>query len=90
MGEGEIRCCGSNLFLKSRFGGGYKLTVEFDKSITEQQQNFISELSETCSLKVMECSDVRIDVKLSKEENTNFTNMFAWLESKKEKYNIAN
>lgn len=30
MGEGKIRCCGSSLFLKNKYGGGYKLTIEKD------------------------------------------------------------
>lgn len=35
MGEGKIRCCGSNLFLKQKFGGGYKLQIEFSETITK-------------------------------------------------------
>ncbi|KAG2768751.1 hypothetical protein Pcac1_g20084 [Phytophthora cactorum] len=27
MAEGEMRCCGSSLFLKNRFGAGYNLTL---------------------------------------------------------------
>lgn len=27
MAEGEVRCCGSSLFLKNRFGAGYNLTI---------------------------------------------------------------
>ena len=27
MAEGELRCCGSSLFLKNRFGSGYTLTI---------------------------------------------------------------
>ncbi|TYZ68996.1 hypothetical protein PybrP1_010597 [[Pythium] brassicae (nom. inval.)] len=27
MSEGELRCCGSSLFLKNRFGAGYNLTL---------------------------------------------------------------
>jgi len=38
MGEGEIRCCGSNLFLKQKFGGGYKLQIEFTQTLEESKQ----------------------------------------------------
>ena len=27
MGEGELKCCGSSLFLKNRFGVGYNLVI---------------------------------------------------------------
>ena len=27
MGEGKVQCCGSSLFLKNRFGVGYRLTL---------------------------------------------------------------
>lgn len=27
MSEGKLRCCGSSLFLKNRFGVGYSLTM---------------------------------------------------------------
>ncbi|ETL45373.1 hypothetical protein L916_04529 [Phytophthora nicotianae] len=30
MAEGELRCCGSSLFLKNRFGAGYNLTLVKD------------------------------------------------------------
>ncbi|KAL3659650.1 hypothetical protein V7S43_015325 [Phytophthora oleae] len=32
MAEGEMRCCGSSLFLKNRFGAGYNLTLVKDDS----------------------------------------------------------
>ena len=28
--EGELKCCGSSLFLKNRFGNGYSLVVAKD------------------------------------------------------------
>ncbi len=27
MGEGEIKCCGSSMFLKERYGVGYSLNI---------------------------------------------------------------
>jgi hypothetical protein len=32
MAEGKVRCCGSSLFLKEKYGVGYQLTVEKKKS----------------------------------------------------------
>ena len=27
MGEGKLKCCGKSIFLKNKFGTGYKLTI---------------------------------------------------------------
>ena len=32
ISHGKLRCCGSSLFLKSKFGDGYHLTMVKDKS----------------------------------------------------------
>ncbi|KAF1321194.1 Abc transporter a family member 1, partial [Globisporangium splendens] len=32
MAEGEVRCCGSSLFLKNRYGAGYNLTLVKDEA----------------------------------------------------------
>eukprot|EP01022_Parablepharisma_sp_SALTPOND_P008103 TRINITY_DN135208_c1_g1_i1.p2 TRINITY_DN135208_c1_g1~~TRINITY_DN135208_c1_g1_i1.p2 ORF type:complete len:703 (-),score=70.20 TRINITY_DN135208_c1_g1_i1:8906-11014(-) len=36
MSEGEIKCCGSPLFLKNRFGTGYQLTLVKELGFTEK------------------------------------------------------
>ena len=36
MGEGEVRCCGSSMFLKNRYGVGYNLTLV--KEVTAQSR----------------------------------------------------
>ncbi|KAG3146994.1 hypothetical protein PI126_g13047 [Phytophthora idaei] len=33
MAEGELRCCGSSLFLKSQYGAGYNLTITLNVTI---------------------------------------------------------
>lgn len=38
MGEGKIRCCGSNFYLKQNFGGGYKLLIEFTEKLRPAQK----------------------------------------------------
>lgn len=41
MGEGQIRCCGSSLYLKEKFGGGYKLVIEKKADSTADNQEII-------------------------------------------------
>ncbi|XP_054718877.1 phospholipid-transporting ATPase ABCA7-like [Uloborus diversus] len=40
IANGKVRCCGSSLFLKTRFGNGYYLTLvkSFDYSLSNQDQ----------------------------------------------------
>uniref|UniRef100_A0A7S3XYS2 ABC transporter domain-containing protein n=1 Tax=Heterosigma akashiwo TaxID=2829 RepID=A0A7S3XYS2_HETAK len=42
VGEGRLRCCGSSLFLKSRFGAGYNLTLvkqfEREKEVESKEE----------------------------------------------------
>jgi len=43
MGEGETRCCGSNMYLKQKYGGGYKLQIEFNAPIPSAKQDELRE-----------------------------------------------
>jgi ATP-binding cassette subfamily A (ABC1) protein 3 len=46
MKEGSLQCCGSNLFLKQKFGLGYNLTLVTENDshkISQLQQNNITE-----------------------------------------------
>ena len=40
MGDGKLRCCGSSLFLKQRFGVGYNMVVEKKDAINFKSQDF--------------------------------------------------
>lgn len=90
MGEGKIRCCGSNLFLKQKFGGGYKLQIEFTEVISQaKEEDLCQNLSNFIDYKLIDKSDIRMDFKCSKEGNTQYSRMFEFIESNKDKYCIA-
>ena len=36
MAEGQLRCVGSSLFLKSKFGVGYQLTIIKNSNVGEE------------------------------------------------------
>jgi ATP-binding cassette subfamily A (ABC1) protein 3 len=43
MGEGKIKCCGSSLFLKNRYGVGYNLVIaKKTREPAPQIENFIN------------------------------------------------
>jgi ATP-binding cassette subfamily A (ABC1) protein 3 len=41
MSKGSLKCCGSPLYLKSKFGSGYNLTISKKRIHTEKQQEQI-------------------------------------------------
>ena len=75
MGEGKIRCCGSNLQLKQQFGGGYKLQIEFTEPITKQDE-LLENIGKYVDYEVVEKSDKKIDFKCSKDGKALFSKMF--------------
>lgn len=96
MGEGRIRCCGSNLYLKEKFGGGYKLLVEFEQPLQgAKYDEFMENLRKYIDYKIIEQSDIRIDFKCpkdTKDNNTNsskFSQLFNYIEANKDKFTIA-
>ena len=40
MGKGKLKCCGSSLFLKSRFGIGYNMTIEKSSEVGSSSFSF--------------------------------------------------
>lgn len=90
MGEGKIRCCGSNLFLKQKFGGGYKLQIEFTEKIDEtSEKDLCYNLSNYVDYKLIDKSDIRMDFKCSKEGKTEYSKLFEFIEANKHTYKIA-
>eukprot|EP01083_Nonionella_stella_P078572 215103_1 len=57
MSEGRVRCCGSSLFLKARYGEGYTLTVTQPTS-AEQLANIICAHVDEASLKRVAAGEV--------------------------------
>ncbi|OQR81399.1 ATP-binding Cassette (ABC) Superfamily [Thraustotheca clavata] len=86
MAEGQVKCCGSSLFLKNRFGAGYNLTIvkealvngEEDKShaLTEFIQQHVP------AAKVLSNVGSEIGYQLPIDSSPVFPEMFRALESK--------
>lgn len=86
MGEGKIRCCGSNLYLKQKFGGGYKLQIEFSEKISKYDE-LLENIGRYIDQEVTEKSDIRVDFKCSKDDSHGkalFSEMFRYIESQKD------
>jgi ATP-binding cassette subfamily A (ABC1) protein 3 len=61
MNHGEVKCCGSPLYLKNKFGSGYRLTVS--KADTFDEQGFISNLKNASN-------DFKIETNIAREITT--------------------
>ncbi|TMW64055.1 hypothetical protein Poli38472_014172 [Pythium oligandrum] len=81
MSEGELRCCGSSLFLKNRYGAGYNLTLVKDDQACNDSEviNFIT--SYVPSAQVLSNVGSEIAFQLPLDSSSEFAGMFAELDA---------
>ncbi|KAF1787671.1 P-loop containing nucleoside triphosphate hydrolase [Phytophthora cactorum] len=77
MAEGEMRCCGSSLFLKNRFGAGYNLTLVKDdaKCDDDAVTAFVSSFVPKAQLLSNVGSEIAFQLPL--QSSSKFATMFA-------------
>ncbi|GLD97436.1 hypothetical protein PINS_up006120 [Pythium insidiosum] len=80
MAEGELRCCGSSLFLKNRYGAGYNLTLVKDDKVCNDSDviNFIS--AYVPNAQVLSNVGSEIAFQLPLESSREFATMFGDLD----------
>eukprot|EP00794_Sanderia_malayensis_P017572 gene17572-19324_t len=88
MANGTLRCCGSSLFLKKRFGVGYHLNLV--KSQTFQEQSARNVIEDTIPRAKM-VSNIGSEMKyiLENESSKQFKGLFQSLEAKKDELGIG-
>ncbi|GAB9477420.1 hypothetical protein Gpo141_00014492, partial [Globisporangium polare] len=81
MAEGELRCCGSSLFLKNRFGAGYNLTLV--KAETGCNDNNVVAFIQTYVPDAQVLSNVGSEIafQLPLSSSPKFAKMFAEMDS---------
>ncbi|KDO35770.1 hypothetical protein SPRG_00513 [Saprolegnia parasitica CBS 223.65] len=85
MAEGQVKCCGSSLFLKNRFGAGYNLTivkepmVNGDEDMSHALTAFIQEHVPTAKLLSNVGSEIGFQLPI--DSSPVFPEMFRALES---------
>ncbi|KAL3659652.1 hypothetical protein V7S43_015327 [Phytophthora oleae] len=77
MAEGEMRCCGSSLFLKNRFGAGYNLTLVKDDSKCDDDAVAAFITSYVPSAKLLSNVGSEIAFQLPLHSSSSFATMFA-------------
>lgn len=90
MGEGKLICCGNSLFLKSKYGVGYTLTV-MKKDTMQSSQDIISlVLSSIPSSTLLSDVSAEITFQLPMESTSSFNEAFGKLDSAKDRLGIDN
>lgn len=94
MAEGQLRCCGSPLFLKRSFGVGYQLTIEKLPEEKNSKEDVDSNLQDIVQGAVREAtllSDVGTEMsfQLPIGSSENFVSMFEGLDGEVEQGNIV-
>ena len=88
MAGGTVKCCGSSLFLKNRFGVGYNLVIaKKSRNDAPQIDNFILKYIPT-AIKLQEVSS-EMTFQLPNEANNLFKQFFAKLDDNIEKLGIS-
>ncbi len=99
MSKGELRCCGSPLFLKSKYGSGYNLVItrnrESIRANSEEDSTLIQQISEivyghVADSKMSSNVNTELSFVLPSIESKNFAPMFIELDKKKELLGILN
>ncbi|KAG6615655.1 ABC transporter A family member 1 [Phytophthora cinnamomi] len=77
MAEGEMRCCGSSLFLKNRFGAGYNLTLVKDDANCDDEEVSAFVTSYVPSAQLLSNVGSEIAFQLPLHSSASFAPMFA-------------
>lgn len=88
MADGQLRCCGSSLFLKSRYGVGYHLTLVKKENCN---QNAVTSLvmNYVPNAQLLSSVGAEMEFVLSSENSSGFESLFQEIENKMEEYGIA-
>eukprot|EP01017_Pseudomicrothorax_dubius_P046657 TRINITY_DN8255_c0_g2_i3.p1 TRINITY_DN8255_c0_g2~~TRINITY_DN8255_c0_g2_i3.p1 ORF type:complete len:1028 (+),score=239.16 TRINITY_DN8255_c0_g2_i3:182-3265(+) len=87
MADGELRCCGRSLFLKSKYGVGYTLTVvRKTPSTSNDIENFVKRY--VPSAKTLSDVSVEVSLQLPLEEANHFGELFEEMDRQKANLNV--
>ena len=93
MSQGELKCCGSPIYLKSKYGSGYNLILTKNKMASgESNSNRIIELVKGIIPNAKLHSDINSEISfmLPIQDTDKFSALFVQLEDLKDNLNILN
>ena len=83
MGDGQMLCCGSNVFLKNKFGSGYLITF-VKKSVNIDSQRILHSVRKYVpDAQVVTNVVTDLAIKLPIKDVAKFSSMFKELDDKK-------
>lgn len=90
MAKGEIQCCGSSLFLKSRYGVGYTLTLNMAHSDAKAGVNVVQNLVQkhTDRAEVLAIAGSEIAFRLPFDASSSFPALFSEIDSRQRELRI--
>uniref|UniRef100_K3W614 ABC transporter domain-containing protein n=1 Tax=Globisporangium ultimum (strain ATCC 200006 / CBS 805.95 / DAOM BR144) TaxID=431595 RepID=K3W614_GLOUD len=87
MAEGELRCCGSSLFLKNRYGAGYNFTLVKKENCQEKQLiEFVT--TRISNAKILSNVGAETSFQLPLDCTAQFATMFEALDEKLEQLGV--
>ena len=95
MSQGELKCCGSPLFLKSKYGSGYNMVLTRKLDNFEKDDTIAKEIT-SIILNIIPCSKLVSNVNselgyiLPSDQSIQFSRLFEILDQRKEELNILN
>jgi ABC-type multidrug transport system ATPase subunit len=106
MSNGSLKCCGSPLYLKTKYGNGYNLVINKKKASSDtdtanstdfslQSKNTTNKISDIIKMIIPSAtlnSDINSEISfiLPTEEAAKFSQLFETLEKSKDDLNIVN
>ncbi|KAG7398223.1 ATP-binding cassette sub- A member 12 [Phytophthora boehmeriae] len=88
MAEGELRCCGSSLFLKNRYGAGYNLTLVKDDATCDDNAVTALITSYVPSAQLLSNVGSEIAYQLPQKSSPQFAAMFTKIDSNLQKLGV--
>ncbi|ETL98845.1 hypothetical protein L917_04165 [Phytophthora nicotianae] len=88
MAEGELRCCGSSLFLKNRFGAGYNLTLVKDDATCKDSAVIDFVTSRVPAAQLLSNVGSEIAFQLPLASSSKFASMFADMDDNLQKLGL--
>jgi ATP-binding cassette subfamily A (ABC1) protein 3 len=88
MSEGELRCCGSSLFLKNRFGAGYNLTLVKDDATCKDSEVIAFVTSRVSTAQLLSNVGTEIAFQLPLASSSQFASMFADIDDNLQKLGL--
>ena len=90
MGDGKLRCCGSSLFLKKRYGVGYNMTIEKNSAVGFDSSGVLKKIKQIVpDASIMTDVGTELTVQLPFASSQKFEELFAEIDASQQDLDMA-